>query len=81
VTDLLVFYVFFEAVLIPMFLLIGVYGGRERRIKAAYLFFLYTLLGSLLILLAILFLYLRIGTTDYYILQEASLRVERERLL
>lgn len=86
VTDLLVFYICFEGVLIPMFLLIGIYGGRERRIKAAYLFFLYTLLGSLLMLLGILVLYLRVGRTDYRVLQEACLdsgvlRGERERLL
>ncbi len=81
VTDLFAFYVFFEAVLIPMFLLIGAYGGRQRRIKAAYLFFLYTLLGSLLMLLAVLLLYFTVGRTDYRVLQEAVLRVERERLL
>lgn len=81
VTDLFAFYIFFEAVLIPMFLLIGIYGGRERRIKAAYLFFLYTLLGSLLMLLALLLLYFTTGRTDYRVLQDIILRAERERLL
>jgi hypothetical protein len=46
--DLLIFYVFFESVLIPMFIIIGVWGSRQRKIKAAYQFFLYTLMGSLL---------------------------------
>ena len=46
ILDLLLFYVFFESVLIPMFIIIGVYGSRERKIRAAYMFFLYTLLGS-----------------------------------
>ena len=61
--DLALFYVFFEGVLIPMFLIIGVWGGR-RRIYAAFKFFLYTLLGSVLMLLAIIVIYWQIGTTD-----------------
>jgi NADH-quinone oxidoreductase subunit M len=55
-TDALLFYVFFEATLIPMFLVIGVWGGRNR-VYAAVKFFLYTLLGSLLMLIALLYLY------------------------
>jgi NADH-quinone oxidoreductase subunit M len=61
--DFIVFYVFFEAVLIPMFLIIGVWGG-PRRVYAAFKFFLYTLLGSVLMLLAILYLWYNAGTTD-----------------
>jgi NADH-quinone oxidoreductase subunit M len=61
--DLVTFYVFFEGVLIPMFLIIGVWGGK-RRVYAAFKFFLYTLTGSLLMLLAILAMYLTAGTTD-----------------
>ncbi|MBP5855530.1 NADH-quinone oxidoreductase subunit M [Marivibrio halodurans] len=61
--DLLVFYIFFEAVLIPMFIIIGVWGG-PRRIYAAFKFFLYTLLGSILMLLAVLAMYFHAGTTD-----------------
>ncbi len=61
--DLALFYVFFEGVLIPMFLIIGVWGG-ERRVYAAFKFFLYTLLGSVLMLLAIIAVYWQIGTTD-----------------
>lgn len=61
--DILLFYVFFEAVLIPMFLIIGVWGGA-RRIYAAFKFFLYTLLGSVLLLVAILVLYSQAHTTD-----------------
>lgn len=60
--DLVLFYIFFEAVLIPMFLIIGVWGGK-RRIYASFKFFLYTLLGSVLLLLAILVLY-QIASTD-----------------
>ncbi len=61
--DLILFYVFFEAVLIPMFLIIGVWGGA-RRVYASYKFFLYTLLGSILMLLAMLVLYNTAGTSD-----------------
>ncbi|WP_299812645.1 NADH-quinone oxidoreductase subunit M [uncultured Roseibium sp.] len=61
--DLVVFYVFFEAGLIPMFLIIGVWGGA-RRVYASYKFFLYTLLGSVLMLIAIMAMYWNAGTTD-----------------
>nr|YP_002274325.1 NADH dehydrogenase subunit 4 [Blastocladiella emersonii]ABB78018.1 NADH dehydrogenase subunit 4 [Blastocladiella emersonii] len=65
VLDLLLFYICFETVLIPMFLIIGIWGSRERKILAAYQFFLYTLLGSLFMLLGILIIYYQTGTTDY----------------
>ena len=61
--DIVIFYIFFEAVLIPMFLIIGVWGG-QRRVYASYKLFLYTLTGSVLMLLAILVMYLQAGTTD-----------------
>ena len=61
--DLVLFYLFFEGGLIPMFIIIGVWGGK-RRVYASYKFFLYTLLGSVLMLLAILAMYLQTGTTD-----------------
>jgi NADH-quinone oxidoreductase subunit M len=60
--DFMLFYIFFEAVLIPMFLIIGVWGG-VRRVYAAYKFFLYTLLGSVLMLLALITLWYQAGTT------------------
>ena len=61
--DLVLFYLFFEGGLIPMFLIIGVWGGK-RRVYAAFKFFLYTLLGSVLMLLAIMAMYWHAGTTD-----------------
>jgi NADH-quinone oxidoreductase subunit M len=61
--DLVLFYLFFEGGLIPMFLIIGIWGGA-RRVYASFKFFLYTLLGSVLMLLAILALYLQSGTTN-----------------
>ena len=68
VLDLLLFYIFFEGVLIPMFLLIGIWGSRERRIHAAYQFFLYTLVGSVLMLLAIMLVYFQTGSTNIHVL-------------
>nr|WCO87426.1 NADH dehydrogenase subunit 4 [Myricaria elegans]WRQ18407.1 NADH dehydrogenase subunit 4 [Myricaria laxiflora] len=65
--DLLLFYVLPESVPIPMFIIIGVWGSRQRKIKAAYQFFLYTLLGSVFMLLAILLILLQTGTTDLQI--------------
>jgi len=65
--DLLFFYFFFEAMLIPMFLVIGIWGG-EKRIYASYKFFLYTLAGSVLFLIAIIYIYLLTHTTDVKVL-------------
>jgi len=81
VLDIILFYVFFESVLIPMFIIIGVWGSRERRIRAAYMFFLYTLLGSVLMLLAILYIYYQAGTTDYQILLTTTFDPEVQKLL
>ncbi len=61
--DLVLFYLFFEGILIPMFLIIGIWGG-PRRIYSAFKFFLYTLAGSVLFLVAVLVMYLKAGTTD-----------------
>ncbi len=61
--DIVLFYVFFEGVLIPMFIIIGVWGGK-RRVYASFKFFLYTLLGSVLMLLAVMAMFWQAGTTD-----------------
>lgn len=65
IMDIIGFYILFEAILIPMFLIIGIWGSREEKIKAAFYFFFYTLIGSLLMLLCIFKLYSLIGTTNY----------------
>ena len=67
--DLFLFYVFWEVCLVPMYFLIGVWG-HERRIYAAVKFFLYTMAGSVLMLAAIIYLYIKTGTFDYLILTE-----------
>src|SRR5437667_11549150 len=69
--DLVLFYLFFEGGLIPMFLIIGVWGG-PRRVYASFKFFLYTLLGSVLMLLAIIAMYWHSGTTDIAVLVKSS---------
>jgi NADH-quinone oxidoreductase subunit M len=65
--DLILFYILFEGVLIPMFLIIGIWGGA-RRVYASFKFFLYTLLGSVLMLVAMLAMYWQAGTTDIEVL-------------
>src|SRR5262249_48243438 len=70
--DMILFYIFFEGVLIPMFLIIGVWGG-PRRVYSAFKFFLYTLAGSVLMLLAILAIYFEVETTDIPTLLNAQI--------
>ena len=64
VLDLFIFYIFFEAILIPMYLMIGIWGSRERKIRAVYLFFFYTLCGSIMMLIGILYIYSITGTLN-----------------
>ena len=78
--DLVIFYLFFEAGLIPMFLIIGIWGG-ERRVYSAFKFFLYTLLGSVLMLVAIISIYWITGTTDVIKLYELGIDVNYQNLL
>lgn len=78
--DIVLFYVFFEAGLIPMFIIIGVWGG-QRRVYASFKFFLYTLLGSVLMLLAIMAMYWQAGTTDITKLLEFNFPVSMQTWL
>lgn len=78
--DLVTFYVFFEGVLIPMFVLIGIWGSRSRRIRAAFYLFYYTLVGSIFMLLGILYIYSELGTTSVYALHAHSFS-ETEQLI
>lgn len=79
--DLLVFYLFFEAVLIPMFLLVGIYGSKPRNIRAAYKMFIYTLMGSLPMLVGILIVYFQCGSTDWHILSTSYFSPSRQIVL
>jgi NADH-quinone oxidoreductase subunit M len=78
--DLFLFYIMFEAGLIPMYLIIGIWGGKER-IYASYKFFLYTLLGSVLMLLAMLWMANEAGTTDIPTLMAYDFPVEAQTIL
>lgn len=79
--DLFYFYVFFESLLIPMFILIGVWGARSRKIKASYYFFLYTLFGSLIMLFGLLYLYFIVGSTNFFVIARGMLDVDQQRLI
>jgi NADH-quinone oxidoreductase subunit M len=78
--DLVVFYIFFEAGLIPMFLIIGIWGG-PKRVYAAFKFFLFTLLGSVLMLVAIISIYWITGTTDITQIFEIKIPVKHQHIL
>ena len=78
--DLIIFYLFFEAGLIPMFLIIGIWGG-PKRVYSAFKFFLYTLLGSVLMLVAIISIYWISGTTDVIKLYELGIDTKYQNLL
>ncbi len=78
--DLVIFYLFFEGGLIPMFLIIGIWGG-ERRVYSAFKFFLYTLLGSVLMLVAIIYIYWISGTTDVEKLYEIGIDAKYQKIL
>jgi len=78
--DLVIFYLFFEAGLIPMFLIIGVWGG-PKRVYSAFKFFLYTLLGSVLMLVAIIVIYWLTGTTDVVQIYEIKIPKEYQNVL
>ena len=78
--DLVIFYLFFEGGLIPMFLIIGIWGG-PRRVYSAFKFFLYTLLGSVLMLIAIISIYWITGTTDVVQLLNIKIPAEYQKLL
>ena len=81
VLDLVLFYVFFESVLLPMFIIIGIWGSRQRKVRAAYFFFIYTLFGSVLMLLAILIIYFQTGSTDIQLLFTSEFSESRQLLL
>ena len=78
--DGLLFYVFWEAMLIPMFLIIGVWGG-ERRIYATLKFFLYTFLGSVLMLVAFIWLYLQAGSFNLLDFMNLPISLQAQQLI
>ena len=81
ILDLVVFYMFFEAILIPMFLIIGIWGSRERKIRALYLFFFYTLCGSILLLIGIFYIYVYVGTCNMEYLSYIKISLNEQKIL
>jgi NADH-ubiquinone oxidoreductase chain 4 len=81
VCDLLLFYVFFESVLIPLFLIVGIWGGSSTRVRAAFLLFLYTLFGSLFMLLSFLGIYYHTGSTDFQVVSLSEIHFDSQKLL
>ena len=81
VLDLFLFYIFFESVLPVLFIIIIVYGSGVNRIRSALLFFLYTLAGSLFMLLAILQIYSNLGSTDFTIISLSEISLESQKIL
>ncbi|WP_333676896.1 NADH-quinone oxidoreductase subunit M [Dyella sp.] len=79
-TDALLFYAFFEAMLIPMFILIGIWGG-PRRVYATLKFFIYTFFGSIFMLIGLIYLYLKAGTWDLHALQALPLSLTEQSWL
>jgi proton-translocating NADH-quinone oxidoreductase chain M len=79
--DLFIFYILFESTLIPMFLIIGIWGSRERKVLASYYFFIYTLFGSVLMLLSILYILYDAGTTNYEILIVRFFNINEQKIM
>lgn len=79
--NILYFFIFFEAVLLPMVLIIGVFGGRPRRIDAAYRFFFYTLFGSLIMLSGIIIIYNECNSLDLIFLKNIQISEQAQKLL
>src|SRR4051812_16850438 len=78
--DLFLFCLFFESLLIPMFFIILIWGSRDRRIKALSYFFLYTLFGSVFLILALFFLYFELHTTSYFALLTQNLTTSKQNI-
>lgn len=79
--NILFFFIFFEAVLLPMVVIIGVFGGRSRRVEAAYRFFFYTLFGSLVTLSGIIIIYTQYGSLNLIFLKNFKIAEDLQRLL
>lgn len=81
VLDLLLFYIFFESILPILFIMIVIFGSGENKIRSANLFFLYTLAGSLPMLLSILVIYYNLGSTDYQLISLSEISLENQKIL
>jgi NADH-ubiquinone oxidoreductase chain 4 len=81
VLDLLLFYICFESVLIPLFLMIGIWSHSQHKVRASFMLFLYTLFGSLFMLLSFIAIYMSIGSTDYQLIATSCIKPEVQNIL
>src|ERR1043165_194609 len=81
VVDLLLFYICFESVLIPLFLLIGIWSQSQHKVRASFMLFLCTLFGSLFMLLSFIAIYMSIGSTDYQLIATSCIQPEVQNIL
>lgn len=81
VSDILLFFIFFEAILIPFFIIIAIKGSRLRKIHASYLLMFYTIVGSLFMLLSIIFIYIHIGSTMYHVFWDSEFSSTRSYII
>lgn len=81
VSDLFFFFIFFESILFPMFILIGNFGSRQRKIHASFQFFLFTTIGSFLLLIAIFLVFIHEGSTDFQVLYYGAFSYELQLVL
>jgi NADH-quinone oxidoreductase subunit M len=79
--DIITFFIFFESILIPMFLIIGIWGSRQRRVRASMLFFLYTLFGSIFLFFSLLVVYYDTGTTSFSLLSKTVIEYDKQLIL
>lgn len=79
--DIVSFFIFFESILIPMFFIIGIWGSRQRRVRASFLFFLYTLFGSIFLFFSLLILYYDTGTTSFSLLSKSIVTYDKQMIL
>jgi proton-translocating NADH-quinone oxidoreductase chain M len=81
VLDVFLFFIFFESILIPVFAMVGIFGSGERKIRSSYMFFCYTLFGSIFMLVSLLYLHRVTGTFDYTILNNLDFSLEAQKML
>lgn len=79
--DFFFFYIFFEAIIVPLFFLIGVWGSRSRKVYASYQFFVYTLVGSIFVILSILSIFFSKGSSSFEVFSHSFFLEERQFIL
>ena len=79
--NILIFFIFFESIVVPLFILIGLFGSGRRKVRSGFLFFFYTILGSILMFVSIVFIYNNVGTLNYQLLLDINISEDIERKL